>query len=120
MLTLTHILSDRENIAISVQQMLDEATESWGIKVERVELKDVRLPAELQRAMAAEAEATRDARARVIIADGEVRAARALRAAADSMQSDSHAMQLRYFHALNAVAAKNNTTIVLPIPAKNQ
>jgi erythrocyte band 7 integral membrane protein len=63
--TLAEILSNREHIATSMQTLLDEATESWGIKVERVELKDVRLPAQLQRAMAAEAEATRDARARV-------------------------------------------------------
>jgi erythrocyte band 7 integral membrane protein len=120
MFTLTNILSDSERIANSVQQILDEATESWGIKVERVELKDVRLPAELQRAMAAEAEATRDARARMIIADGEVRAARALRAAADGMQSDRNAMLLRYFHALTAVAAKNNMTIVMPISFTNE
>jgi erythrocyte band 7 integral membrane protein len=65
MLTLTRILSDRERIAVSMQIILDEATESWGIKVERVELKDVRLPAELQRAMAAQAEAAREARAKV-------------------------------------------------------
>ena len=62
---LSEILSDREQIATSMQNILDEATESWGIKVERVEIKDVRLPVQLQRAMAAEAEATRDAKARV-------------------------------------------------------
>ncbi|VDL68651.1 unnamed protein product [Nippostrongylus brasiliensis] len=63
--SLSEILSDRDAIAVSMQALLDEATESWGIKVERVEIKDVRLPVQLQRAMAAEAEATREARAKV-------------------------------------------------------
>ncbi|GMT32800.1 hypothetical protein PFISCL1PPCAC_24097, partial [Pristionchus fissidentatus] len=75
---LSDILQDRDSLAISMQAVLDEATESWGIKVERVEIKDVRLPVQLQRAMAAEAEATREARAKVIAADGEQLASKSL------------------------------------------
>ncbi|CAG7817744.1 unnamed protein product, partial [Allacma fusca] len=75
---LHEILSEREGISASMQGSLDIATESWGIKVERVEIKDVRLPVQLQRAMAAEAEAAREARAKVIAAEGEQKASRAL------------------------------------------
>merc|ERR1712051_1139463 len=81
--SLHEILSDRESISNSMQNALDEATEPWGIKVERVEIKDVRLPVQLQRAMAAEAEAAREARAKAIAADGEKKASRALREASE-------------------------------------
>ncbi|GMT04550.1 hypothetical protein PENTCL1PPCAC_26724, partial [Pristionchus entomophagus] len=80
--TLAEMLSDRENISHQMQSTLDEATDPWGVKVERVEVKDVRLPVQLQRAMAAEAEATREAGAKVIAAEGEQKASRALREAA--------------------------------------
>ncbi|VDM51763.1 unnamed protein product [Angiostrongylus costaricensis] len=106
--SLAEILSDRDAIAISMQAMLDEATESWGIKVERVEMwvatKDVRLPVQLQRAMAAEAEATREARAKVIAAEGEQKASRSLREAATVIASSPAALQLRYLQTLNSVA----------------
>jgi len=80
--SLCDILSERESIATDMQETLDEATEPWGVKVERVEVKDVRLPQNLQRAMAAEAEAAREARAKVITAEGEQNASQALREAA--------------------------------------
>ncbi|XP_014668728.1 PREDICTED: band 7 protein AAEL010189-like [Priapulus caudatus] len=100
----------------TAQSILDEATDPWGILVERVELKDVRLPVQLQRAMAAEAEASREARAKVIAAEGEQRAARALREAADVMGESSGAMQLRYLQTLNSISAEKNSTIIFPIP----
>ena len=77
-----------------MQTTLDEATDPWGVKVERVEIKDVRLPLQLQRAMAAEAEATREARAKIIAAEGEQQSARALREAADVISESSSALQV--------------------------
>lgn len=84
--------------------------------MERVEIKDVRLPIQLQRAMAAEAEATREARAKVIAAEGEHKASRALKQAADILNESPSAIQLRYLQTLNNIAAEKNSTIVFPIP----
>ncbi|CAB4055095.1 unnamed protein product [Lepeophtheirus salmonis] len=109
---LHEILSDRESISASMQAALDEATEPWGIKVERVEIKDVRLPVQLQRAMAAEAEAAREARAKVIAAEGEQKASRALRDASNVMAGSSSALQLRYLQTLNTISAEKNSTIL--------
>ena len=92
--TLGEILSERDSIANDMQTTLDEATEPWGVKVERVEVKDVRLPKNLQRAMAAEAEATREAQAKVIAAEGEHKASRSLRHAADVLGDNQSAMQV--------------------------
>jgi erythrocyte band 7 integral membrane protein len=113
---LSDILSDRESISHTMQSSLDEATNPWGVKVERVEIKDVRLPVQLQRAMAAEAEAARDARAKVIAAEGEQKASRALKEAADVISESPAALQLRYLQTLNSIAAEKNSTIVFPIP----
>uniref|UniRef100_A0A915E202 Band 7 domain-containing protein n=1 Tax=Ditylenchus dipsaci TaxID=166011 RepID=A0A915E202_9BILA len=113
---LAEILSDRDNIACSMQTLLDEATDSWGIKVERVEIKDVRLPVQLQRAMAAEAEATREARAKVIAAEGEQKASRSLHEAAEVIAQSPAAIQLRYLQTLNSIAAERNSTIIFPLP----
>merc|ERR1711937_783805 len=90
------ILADREAIAHEMQSGLDEATDSWGVLVERVEVKDVRVPENLQRAMAAEAEAARNARAKVIAAEGEHKACRSLRLAAEVIADCPSALQLRY------------------------
>ncbi|XP_026680208.1 band 7 protein AGAP004871-like isoform X2 [Diaphorina citri] len=98
---LHEILSEREAISNTMQLALDEATEDWGIKVERVEIKDVRLPVQLQRAMAAEAEATREARAKVIAAEGEHKASRALREASEVISDSPAALQLRYLQVRN-------------------
>ena len=93
--TLGDILSDRESIAREMQLVLDEGTEPWGVKVERVEVKDVRVPEQLQRAMAAEAEAAREARAKVIAAEGEHKASRALKHAAEVITDSPAALQVR-------------------------
>jgi len=113
---LAEILSERETISQIMQSALDEATDPWGVKVERVEVKDVRLPVQLQRAMAAEAEAAREARAKVIAAEGEQKASRALKEAADVIQESPQALQLRYLQTLNSISAEHNSTIIFPMP----
>ncbi|MFH4975994.1 hypothetical protein AB6A40_002703 [Gnathostoma spinigerum] len=114
--TLSDILGDREAISHQLQVSLDEATDPWGVKVERVELKDVHLPVELQRAMAAEAEAAREARAKVIDAEGERTASVALKEAAEIINQSPAALQLRYLQTLNVISAEKNSTIIFPIP----
>ncbi|KAL3317486.1 hypothetical protein Ciccas_003851, partial [Cichlidogyrus casuarinus] len=113
---LSEILSERESISNMMQTMLDEATDPWGVKVERVEVKDVRLPVQLQRAMAAEAEAAREARAKVIAAEGENQASRALKEAADVINESPFAVQLRYLQTLSTISAEKNSTIIFPLP----
>ncbi|XP_033160312.1 band 7 protein AGAP004871 isoform X4 [Drosophila mauritiana] len=113
---LHEILSERMTISGTMQVQLDEATDAWGIKVERVEIKDVRLPVQLQRAMAAEAEAAREARAKVIAAEGEQKASRALREASEVIGDSPAALQLRYLQTLNTISAEKNSTIVFPLP----
>ncbi|XP_076436689.1 band 7 protein AGAP004871-like [Babylonia areolata] len=113
---LGEILSDRDQISDSMQTALDDATDRWGIKVERVEIKDVRLPIQLQRAMAAEAEAAREARAKVIAAEGEQKASMALKEAADIITESPAALQLRYLQTLNSISAEKNSTIIFPLP----
>ncbi|OXA60716.1 band 7 protein AGAP004871 isoform X1 [Folsomia candida] len=113
---LHELLSEREGISNAIQGSLDIATEAWGIKVERVEIKDVRLPVQLQRAMAAEAEAAREARAKVIAAEGEQKASRALKEASDVISESPAALQLRYLQTLNTISAEKNSTIVFPLP----
>ncbi|CAG9801543.1 unnamed protein product [Chironomus riparius] len=113
---LHEILSERMTISGSMQLSLDEATDAWGIKVERVEIKDVRLPVQLQRAMAAEAEASREARAKVIAAEGEQKASRALREASEIIGDSPAALQLRYLQTLNTISTEKNSTIVFPLP----
>ncbi|XP_023237213.1 band 7 protein AGAP004871-like isoform X2 [Centruroides sculpturatus] len=113
---LHEILAEREAISNSMQNALDETTDAWGIKVERVEIKDVRLPVQLQRAMAAEAEAAREARAKVIAAEGEQKASRALKEAADVIALSPASLQLRYLQTLNTISAEKNSTIIFPLP----
>ncbi|KAL1778258.1 stomatin 3 [Sigmodon hispidus] len=114
--TLSQILSGREEIAHSIQTLLDDATELWGIRVARVEIKDVRIPVQLQRSMAAEAEATREARARVLAAEGEMNASKALKSASMVLTESPVALQLRYLQTLTTVATEKNSTIVFPLP----
>jgi len=114
--SLADLLAERETISQTMQFSLDEATDPWGVKVERVEIKDVRLPQQLQRAMAAEAEASREAKAKVIAAEGEMRASRSLKEAADIMSESPAALQLRYLQTLNTISAEKNSTIVFPLP----
>ena len=113
---LSELLSEREDISDEMQKILDEATDPWGVKVERVEIKDVSLPQQLQRAMAAEAEASREARAKVIAAEGEQNASRVLRDAADILDESPASLQLRYLQTLNTIAGQNNHTYVFPLP----
>lgn len=113
---LSEILSERDQISHMLQTILDEATDPWGVKVERVEIKDVSLPHNMQRAMAAEAEATREARANIIAAEGEKMASQNLREAAKIMMESPASMQLRYLQTLNLISAEKNSTIIFPIP----
>merc|ERR1712072_197481 len=113
---LAEILSDREFIAKDILTHLDGATDPWGIQVERVEVKDVRLPQQLQCAMAAEAEAAREARAKVIAAEGEQKASKALKEASDIISESPAALQLRYLQTLSNIAAEKNSTIIFPLP----
>lgn len=113
---LSALLTDREEMAARMQETLDAATATWGVKVERVEVRDVRLPLQLQRAMAAEAEATREARAKVIAAKGEEDASKALKAAALEISVCPVALQLRYLQTLAGISMEKNSTIVFPLP----
>jgi erythrocyte band 7 integral membrane protein len=113
---LSEILTDKESIAHNLQEQLDVATDAWGVKVERMEIKDVRLPQSMQRAMATEAEASREARAKVIAAQGEQNASKALKEAADVIDSSPVALQLRYLQTLTTISAEKNSTIIFPIP----
>ncbi len=113
---LDELLSDREKINATLQEILDRHTDPWGIKVSVVELKHIDLPQEMQRAMARQAEAERERRAKVIHAEGEFQAADRLREAAEIIQQNPMAMQLRYLQTLREIAAENNSTTIFPVP----
>ena len=114
--TLDELLGQREKINQNLQKIIDEQTEPWGIKVAVVELKDVELPSNMQRAMAKQAEAEREKRAKIINADGEFQAAQTLANAAQVISSQQGALQLRFLQTLVEIGVEKNTTIVLPIP----
>ncbi len=113
---LDELLSEREKLNIKLQQIIDEATNPWGIKVSAVEIKDVELPKEMQRAMAMQAEAERERRAKIIRADGEFQAAVKLKEASDILAQSRGAMMLRILQTMNEISNAQNTTIVFPIP----
>ena len=113
---LDELLSERDKINSILQTIIDEATAPWGIKVSIVEVKDVEIPATMQRAMARQAEAERERRAKVISAEGEFQASQKLREAADVMAQAPMALQLRYLQTLLEIGATNATTIVFPAP----
>ncbi len=113
---LDDLLSNREVINQKLQDIIDRETDPWGIKVSMVEVKHVDLPDEMRRAMAAQAEAERERRAKVISALGEFQAAAKLAEAAEIMSKQPAALQLRYLQTLNVIAAENNSTTVFPIP----
>ena len=113
---LDELLAEREKINTRIQTILDVQTEPWGIKVVLVELKNIDLPQEMQRAMAKQAEAERERRSKVIHADGEFQASEKLAAAAEVIAKEPSAMHLRFLQSLVQVAAENNHTIVLPVP----
>ena len=105
---MSEILADRDKAGESMHRMLDLATDPWGIKVDRVEVKDMKLPEQLQRVMAAEAEAARGARALVIAAEGEQQASKSLKEAGDIISMSPAALQLRYLQTLSNISAENN------------
>jgi len=113
---LDEILSQREKINMHLQEILDRSTDPWGIKVSLVEVKQIDLPEEMKRAIAKQAEAERERRAKVIAAEGEYQAAEKLLEAATVMTKQPISLQLRYLQTLNQIAAENNSTIVFPIP----
>jgi len=113
---LDEVLSEREALNKRIQEILDLHTEPWGVKVTAVELKQVDLPKEMQRAMATQAEAERQRRAKVINAAGEAQAAEKLVEAAAAMEKHPGALQLRYLQTLQEIAAENNSTTLFPIP----
>ena len=113
---LDELLAERDKINAILQQIIDEATAPWGIKVSIVEVKDVEIPAGMQRAMARQAEAERERRAKVIAAEGEFQASERLKDAANVMAEAPVALQLRYLQTLLEIGATNSTTIVFPAP----
>jgi len=113
---LDELLSHREMINDRLQVLLDQATDAWGIKVAQVELKHIDLPATMQRAMAKQAEAERERRAKIIAAEGELQASHKLTEAATLMATEPTTIQLRFLQTLVEISAEKNSTVVLPIP----
>ena len=113
---LDELLSQREKLNQVLQQMIDESTDPWGVKVSIVEIKDVELPETMRRSMAAQAEAERERRAKIIHADGEFQASQKLAEAANIISKEPAALQLRYLQTLTEIASEKNSTIVFPLP----
>jgi regulator of protease activity HflC (stomatin/prohibitin superfamily) len=112
---LDDLLTNREAINEELQTIIDEQTDPWGVKVSVVEVKDVEIPQQMQRAMARQAESERERRAKIIAAEGEYQASQRLRQAADRLESPT-ALQLRLFQTLNEISSENNSTVILPVP----
>jgi regulator of protease activity HflC (stomatin/prohibitin superfamily) len=116
---LDQLLSERDSVNRELRRIIDEPTEGpWGVRVERVELKDVSLPENMKRSMSRQAEAERERRARIITADGEYQASKRLAAAANVMSRDPAALQLRLLQTVVEVAAEKNSTLVMPVPVE--
>jgi regulator of protease activity HflC (stomatin/prohibitin superfamily) len=113
---LDEILAEREKIGASLQKIIDEATDAWGVKVSAVEIKDIELPDVMRRAMARQAEAERERRAKIIAAEGELQSAQKLQEAAEVLSRTPSALQLRYLQTLVEIGTENATTIVFPLP----
>lgn len=113
---LDDVLSDREKINGKLQSIIDTATDPWGIKVSRVEIKDVKLPEQMQRSIAAQAEAERDRRAKIINAEGEYQAAEKIAMAAEIISRNPVGIQLRFLRTLTEIASENNSTTIFPVP----
>ena len=113
---LDELLAEREKISLRLQEILDKDTDPWGIKVSKVEIKHIDLPPEMQRAMAKQAEAERERRAKVIHAEGEFQASQKLSEAAVIISKDPAALQLRFLQTLSEISTENNSTIIFPIP----
>jgi regulator of protease activity HflC (stomatin/prohibitin superfamily) len=115
---LDQLLSERERIDAELQIALDTQTEPWGVKVHRVEIRDVSLPEQIQRAMARQAEAERERRAKIIAAEGELQASQKLGQAADVIANSPGALQLRQLQTMVEISAERNSTIIFPIPVE--
>ncbi len=113
---LDELLSEREKLNMRLQRIIDEATDPWGIKVSAVEIKDVELPKEMQRAMASQAEAERERRARIINADGEYQAAKKIAEAASVLSSEKGAMLIRILQTIKDATEEKATTVIIPFP----
>ena len=113
---LDEVLAEREKIGQALQKIIDEATDAWGVKVSTVEIKDIELPDIMRRAMARQAEAERERRAKVIAADGEFQASQKLHEAAQIIEQTKTALQLRYLQTLVEIGAENSSTVVFPLP----
>ncbi len=113
---LDEILAEREKIGASLQRIIDEATDAWGVKVSAVEIKDIELPEVMRRAMAKQAEAERERRAKIIAAEGEHQSAEKLEQAARVLAQTPIALQLRYLQTLVEIGTENSTTVVFPLP----
>ncbi|MCL4558270.1 MAG: slipin family protein [Deltaproteobacteria bacterium] len=113
---LDKLLSEREKINMELQEIIDKHTSPWGIKVSTVEVKQIDLPQEMQRAMARQAEAERDRRAKVINAEGELQASQKYSEAAAILSREPASLQLRYLNTLTEIATENNSTIIFPLP----
>jgi regulator of protease activity HflC (stomatin/prohibitin superfamily) len=113
---LDELLAERESINQKLQEIIDLQTEPWGVKVRAVEVKQIDLPMDMQRAMAKQAEAEREKRAKVIHADGEFQAAQRLADASKVLSTESSALQLRFLQTLSEISTENTTTIVFPVP----
>jgi regulator of protease activity HflC (stomatin/prohibitin superfamily) len=113
---LDQLLSERERLNVDLQKIIDEQTEPWGVKVSTVEIKDVEIPEQMQRAMARQAEAERERRAKIIAAEGEFQAAEKLGQAADIISKNPATIQLRYLQTLLEMGSSGATTIVFPLP----
>jgi regulator of protease activity HflC (stomatin/prohibitin superfamily) len=113
---LDHLLTERDKLNARLQEIIDEQTEPWGVKVSIVEIKDVEIPAGMQRAMARQAEAERERRAKIIAAEGEFQASEKLSQAAEVLSRNPAAIQLRYLQTLAEIASEKNSTTVFPIP----
>jgi regulator of protease activity HflC (stomatin/prohibitin superfamily) len=110
------LLTERENLNRDMQERLDQSTDPWGVKVRAVEIKHIDLPVEMQRAMAKQAEAERERRAKVIHAEGEHQAAQRLKEASDIMAQSPYTLQLRFLQTLSDIATEHNSTIIFPLP----
>ncbi|HTR75769.1 MAG TPA: slipin family protein, partial [Solirubrobacterales bacterium] len=113
---LDQLLADRERLNEDLQKIIDESTEPWGVKVTAVEIKDVEIPDQMQRAMARQAEAERERRAKIINSEGEFQAAQKLTDAADIISTNPASLQLRYLQTLLEIGSNQNTTVVFPLP----
>jgi regulator of protease activity HflC (stomatin/prohibitin superfamily) len=113
---LDQLLAERERLNEELQKIIDESTEPWGVKVTAVEIKDVEIPEQMQRAMARQAEAERERRAKIINSEGEYQAAQKLTDAADIISTNPASLQLRYLQTLLEIGSNQNTTVVFPLP----